>query len=87
MRQLPFMQIPICLPGPTDKHEDKEVIGEIYPEQIQAIYPGYHWGTMIYFVGGTCILTRASKEAVLHNIGLYWEHVEKKEKPPIFSIS
>lgn len=59
---LPFLEIPILLPG-NEGEPEKEVIARIQPEQVQCYYPGYHFGTFIYLIGGTVLLTnRTEKE-------------------------
>jgi hypothetical protein len=87
--QHPFMQMPIILIDPESNNPVNRM-ADILPEHIQFMHDGLHFGTLIYFIGGAMLMTEATKEAVKHNIGLYWKHVEdyerKQEKAPIFTL-
>lgn len=85
------MQIPICLPGnPEDEanQPDKEVIADIDPDEIQAMYPAYHWGTMIYLHGGLGLLSKKTVAEIKHNIALFyaWRAKQSSETTKILTF-
>lgn len=77
---LPFLNIPIALPGDADKgNDDKQVTCKINPSKIDAYHEGYAWGTFIYLSTGQafcCTLTVDQFEAQLQ---AYWQQVLKTE--------
>jgi len=79
--QLPFLTIPIALPGDETKdNEDKVVPCKIVPASVQAYHEGYSWGTFVYTNTGQafcCTLTVAEFEKLVKD---YWEEVAKQMK-------
>jgi hypothetical protein len=75
----PYMVMPVILINPEDGQPVTRQ-AEIKPEHIQFMHDGLHFGTLIYFIGGGMLMCEAAMKAVKHNIGLYWQHVEKHEK-------
>jgi len=79
--QLPFLTIPIALPGDETKgNQDKEVPCKIAPVSIQAYHEGFSWGTFVYTNTGQafcCTLPVAEFENLLKQ---YWIEVAKQTK-------
>lgn len=76
---LPFLNIPIILPGNKGEGE-KEVMARVQPEQIQCYYPGYHFGTFIYMIGNVVLLSNRDVKEIEANLDMYWKEVGKMEK-------
>lgn len=82
---LPFMKIPVVLPGPdfdpnnpdNQKTKDKETEAWILPSEISSFHPGYYWGAVIILKSGQSFITRVEAKAIEQNIAGYWAHVTK----------
>lgn len=78
-----FMQIPIVIgqglapaPGEVVKDtEDKQVTAEIDPDRIEAITPGFYWGSFIYMQSGRVFCTMLTVEEVTKIILTHYETV------------
>lgn len=61
--QMPFLTIPIALPGDEAKdNKDKVVDCKIIPSTILFYHPGHSWGTMIYTSAGAIMSTLTMEE-------------------------
>lgn len=100
MLSLPFMKLPIVLPGDPDLGEledqkgspDKEVDAYIQVEQVETFYPGYYWGSIIVMKSGTQYMTRLKVEQLETAFAGYWQHCTKAlakstEPAPIITLS
>lgn len=88
MLPLPFLVIPLCLPGMaadpergiTEAIPDKVVDGEIQPSEVEAYYEGSTGGTFLQFKSGNCVLTTLTiaEWKKMHNT--YWQTLIKNAK-------
>ncbi len=94
---LPFMKLPVVLPGPdfnpkdesAQQKPDQETEAWILPGEIESFHPGYYWGTMIYMKSGQVYITKIEAKSIEGNISRYWEHVMKiagKSQSPIVTL-
>jgi hypothetical protein len=76
---LPFLKIPVTLPGEEGKPDDpgREVSARIMPDEIASFHPGYHWGTFIVLKSGYIYLTQWDSELLESHLRGYWEQLMK----------
>lgn len=93
MLSLPFMKIPVLLPGnPEDQDpQEKEVEAFIQPEQVESFLPGYYFGSIIIMKSGYQYMTRLEASQLEKSFAGYWQHcgnVLKKvtEPAPIITL-
>ncbi len=81
MNTNPFLKIPMILPGNENEgDEPKEAHARVLPETVQSYHPCYHWGSLIYFIGGNCIMTKLSCDELDRVFAHYWNQVNQLEK-------
>lgn len=76
---LPLFKFHTVLPGNPDnaKESEKDVDTLIYPAEIAAVQPCYHWGCMIIMKSGHQFMTRLQAKDMERHIAAYWDHVSK----------
>ena len=75
----PYLNIPIILPG-NEGDEPKKTTARVQPDQIQCYYAGYNFGSLIWMIGGVCMMTELKPEEIDYGIDQYWKQVAEKEK-------
>lgn len=86
---MPFLKIPIVLPGnPENSEDDKVVMARIQPADIESFNDAYHWGALIKFKSGEIIMTRYTADQVEELLAKYYqkfnEQMKKTAGPSIF---
>ena len=76
------MLLPCLLAGNTGD-EPKEVMARIQPDQIQGYSDGYHFGCIIYMLGGVVWMTNLSAKDIDYAIDNYWKQLAKRDKQTI----
>lgn len=75
---LPFLTIPIALPGDDGQgNQDKQVDCKLAPPSILAYHPGYAWGTFIYLSTGQAFCSTLTLEQFENALKEYWKEVAK----------
>lgn len=77
--QLPYLLIPIRLPGieveGQEPAPDKTVTARIQPAEVGMYHEGYAWGTMIYTDKGV-IMSTWNIDEYEANVQSYWEQMK-----------
>lgn len=81
----PYLLLPVYLAG-NEGDEPKEVTARIQPDQIQGYADGYHFGCIIYMLGGVIWMTKLTAKELDYCLSNYWKALESKEQKPNITL-
>lgn len=81
----PYLLLPCLLSG-NEGDEPKEVTARIQPDQIQGYADGYHFGSLIYMLGGVIWMTKLTAKELDVVLSNYWKALSQKDQKSTISL-
>lgn len=81
----PYLLLPCLLAG-NEGEEPKEVTARIQPDQIQGYADGYHFGSLIYMLGGVIWMTKLTAKELDFVINNYWAQLAKRDNKSAITL-
>lgn len=81
----PYLLLPCLLAG-NEGEDPKEIIARIQPDQIQGYADGYHFGSLIYMLGGVIWMTKLTAKQLDVVLSNYWKALDQKEQKPNITL-